>query len=345
MATYVISDIHGALDEFRTLLKKISFQYDGTDELYLLGDYCDWGLKSLETLLYVKELDETYPFVHTLMGNHELMFLTTILSGYKDGDEDVNAKNWLYANKGLATWKAYLQLPEEDKGALAIWMHGLPLSATVKVEGRTYLLSHAYPYFYDQIENEEEGLQKRVDALWRRLMLHEDPFADYHGEENYTTFICGHTITDYYYGLVRFERDWPYWKPTDYMRNHIFRGERFIDIDCGAKCMDYDYDSRELIQMAALRAQLAALSLEDEKEYYVHRPPIHIPEANLPNLPNIQDLAVGQSFLEISKWLGVPGRLSGEELQKILNRAGISLFRGEKKDTINNYDKETDEES
>ena len=126
------------------------------------------------------------------------------------------------------------------------------------------------------------------------------------------------------------------------MRNHVFRGERFIDIDCGAKCMDYDVDSRELIQMAALRAQLAALRLEDEKEYYVHRPPIHIPEANLPNLPNIQDLAGGQSFLEISKWLGVPGRLTTEELQKILNRAGISLFRGEKRDTMNTHEDDSE---
>ena len=43
MATYAISDIHGAYDEFQRLLDKIRFQYDGSDSLYLLGDYGDWG--------------------------------------------------------------------------------------------------------------------------------------------------------------------------------------------------------------------------------------------------------------------------------------------------------------
>ncbi len=53
MATYIVSDIHGAFDEFHKLLDKVEFCYDGSDELYLLGDYADWGAKSMETLLIV----------------------------------------------------------------------------------------------------------------------------------------------------------------------------------------------------------------------------------------------------------------------------------------------------
>ena len=64
MATYIISDIHGNLDVFKELLKTIDFKYDGTDQLYLLGDYVDWGPKSLETLFFVMELTQKYPFVN-----------------------------------------------------------------------------------------------------------------------------------------------------------------------------------------------------------------------------------------------------------------------------------------
>ena len=351
MATYAISDIHGALDEFKALLRKIGFRPDGSDELYLLGDFGDWGARSLETILFIKELAEACPHVHPLMGNHELMFLTTILSGYKEGDDDPNALNWLYADHGLVTWKAYLGLTDKEKSDLALWLHSLPLSATVKIgEGkpRTYMLAHAYPYHYDQVGTEEEALQRRVDAVWRRLMLREDPFADYRGSEHYDMFVCGHTITDYYYGVLRLERNWPYRKPGEYVRNRIFRGERFINIDCGAKCMDYDMDSREIIQLAALRAQLAALRLEDEKAFYVRRAPIHLPditlpeiafpeftmpelrmpEVSLPNLPNIQSLAGRQRLYEIPKWFGLPGKLSAEELERILSMAGEPYFRG-----------------
>ena len=44
MSTYLISDIHGALEQFMLLLSEIGFDpADGRDELYLLGDYADWG--------------------------------------------------------------------------------------------------------------------------------------------------------------------------------------------------------------------------------------------------------------------------------------------------------------
>ncbi len=74
MSTYVISDIHGALPQFQKLLKKIKFAPEKGDELYLLGDYIDWGAYPLETLLFVMHLDRSSDHVHCLRGNHEEMF-------------------------------------------------------------------------------------------------------------------------------------------------------------------------------------------------------------------------------------------------------------------------------
>ena len=116
MATYVISDIHGALDEFVRMLDKIDFHFDGSDELYLLGDYCDWGAHPIETLQYVKEMDDDYPFVHPLIGNHEWMFLETLDAekrGARGMDEVEN--NWFFNNRGLTTYTEYLKLSEEER--------------------------------------------------------------------------------------------------------------------------------------------------------------------------------------------------------------------------------------
>ena len=312
MALYAISDIHGALDELKSILKKIDFRDDGRDELYLLGDYGDWGKKSLETILYIKEMDRSSPYIHPLMGNHELMFLTTILSSYKEGDIDESADNWLYANRGLQTWRDFQTLSLQEKEDLTEWLLSLKLSADTWAGGRHYMLAHAYPYFYDMAADEKTALQRRVDAVWRRLMLREDPFAEYTGKQRYDRFICGHTITDYYAAKARNEQDWPYRKPADYLRNHVFRAEKFIDIDCGAKCMDFENDSREFIQMAAVRAQLACLRLDDEKAFYVHRLSIPMPSVDLTSLPN------------------------ADTLRKLAELPSLQLFAGQKSDTIIN---------
>ena len=81
-------------------------------------------------------------------------------------------------------------------------------------------------------------------------------------------------------------------------RNRIFHGNRFVDIDCGAKCMDEKPGEGEVIHAAAMRAQLAAYRLDDQEEFYVHRtaaetvaggmdmhlPDMHLPDMHLPDM-------------------------------------------------------------
>jgi len=290
MATYAISDIHGAYEEFMRLLRKINFHYDGSDTLYLLGDYGDWGLMSMETILKVKEMDEQYPFVHCVMGNHEEMFLDTLHSGYRGGsDPGPQALNWLYGNRGRGTFEAFLSMDRAAQDDLTGWLESLRLSFDAEAGGVHYMLAHAYPYYYDVQYSKREALRHRTDALWRRLLIRENPFGAYRGDRHYDMLICGHTISDYYYQQLRLERNWPYRKPAQSVRNRIFRGEMFTDIDCGAKCMDFVPEENEIIHTAALRAQLAALRLDDGESFYVHRPAaqsacIELPSVSVPDL-------------------------------------------------------------
>ena len=46
--TYVISDIHGNYEKFKSILSKISFRE--SDVMYILGDILDYGEESMELI-------------------------------------------------------------------------------------------------------------------------------------------------------------------------------------------------------------------------------------------------------------------------------------------------------
>ena len=70
MATYIIGDIHGCFDELQLLLTQFSYN-SKNDKLWFIGDLVNGGGKSLETLQFVKNLDNTI----CVLGNHDLTLL------------------------------------------------------------------------------------------------------------------------------------------------------------------------------------------------------------------------------------------------------------------------------
>ena len=136
------------------------------------------------------------------------------------------------------------------------------------MNGTSYMFAHAYPYYYDVSYPEPERRRRQSDAVWRRLILRENPFADYTGPDHYDMLICGHTITEHYFREVHYEKHWFTRKPRMTEHNRIFHGEMFIDIDCGAKCLELEGSSENVTTLRE-RAQLSALRLDDMKEFYV----------------------------------------------------------------------------
>ena len=251
MSTYVISDIHGALEQFMILLSTIGFdQGSRDDELYLLGDYGDWGSHSIETMGYVMDLDSS-PNVHCLLGNHEDMFIEAI-----EADRNMEFPNlvWYQINKGYTTWEDYEKLSQKNKDALYDWLKSLELAVDIKVKGKLYMAAHAYPYFGNR--GKLGRYYTKNEALWHRIRRREDPFANYHGKKRYDGLIIGHTPTSYFRALRDgADRD---------EFNTVFFGEKITAIDCGAKVLEYPEIGREYKQ-----ARLAALRLDDEKCFYV----------------------------------------------------------------------------
>lgn len=71
MATYVIGDIHGCLEQLQQLLQLINFDTEN-DTLWFTGDLINRGPQSLETLRFIKSLGSNHISV---LGNHDLVLL------------------------------------------------------------------------------------------------------------------------------------------------------------------------------------------------------------------------------------------------------------------------------
>lgn len=85
--TWIISDIHGCLEEFEKLLNIISYNQN-KDNIILVGDLIDRGYDSVGVVRKARELN-----FQSVMGNHEYKFLKNPknkkYSRYNFNDEDI----------------------------------------------------------------------------------------------------------------------------------------------------------------------------------------------------------------------------------------------------------------
>ena len=99
--TYVLSDIHGNLRRFESIMAQINLQPD--DTLYVLGDVIDRYPDGIKILRRIMQM----PNAKMLIGNHEYMMLKAI-GHCKDAAEEKENTNWRqrkiwYRNGGMVT--------------------------------------------------------------------------------------------------------------------------------------------------------------------------------------------------------------------------------------------------
>jgi len=240
---YVMSDIHGNMARFDSILKQINLQ--PTDELYILGDVIDRYPDGIKILRRVMAM----PNAHMLLGNHEYMMMNAIApkeiftdglwSPYPSGR---NLSIW-YRNGGRVTHEYLKHIRKTARQEIFAFIYNLPLEFDLKVNGRAFKLVHGSPL--DQFDNWclEEHRDERHFAVWNRPYKYDpDP-------EGYT-LIFGHTPTYQFQG--------------DGLLNiwHSKTGGR-IDIDCGS-----GFPKPEPWDPDACFGRLACLRLDDMKEFY-----------------------------------------------------------------------------
>lgn len=82
MSTYITSDLHGDMVNFKKLLQAISFDMDN-DYMYILGDVLDRGISGLELFMYIQKYVNNNAMT-LIKGNHELfaqMYIENKLDG------------------------------------------------------------------------------------------------------------------------------------------------------------------------------------------------------------------------------------------------------------------------
>lgn len=113
MAIYAIGDIQGCYDEFRRLLDKLDFD-PAHDKIWIAGDLVNRGPKSLETLRFIKGLGDA---AVTVLGNHDMHLIATVISLGKTGKKDTLAQILRASDcEELVHWLRHQPLFHHDQG-------------------------------------------------------------------------------------------------------------------------------------------------------------------------------------------------------------------------------------
>lgn len=234
---YVISDLHGCYDKYKTLFKKLNFSDD--DNLYFLGDALDRGPNGFHILRDMA----SRPNVFAIMGNHESMAveaLPVLMRMRKSGNSKLTRKEigaaelWIQ-NGGVSSFKDFISLSHEDRQKVWDYMKSLPLCREIEVGGREFLLLHGGLKGYSpdrQLDNYAQD-----DIVWHRPR----PSSAYYPDK---CVIVGHTPVKLMYEKAGVKKSEP----------KIFRGKGYIDIDCGCVFKD---------------GRLGCLCLDTMEEIYV----------------------------------------------------------------------------
>jgi len=148
--TYVISDIHGNYQKFKSLLSQISFR--DTDVLYLLGDIVDYGEESMELIADLSVRVNVFP----IAGEHDFLaarmlsgFSKMLESGASPDPEFVSEMTAWVQDGGQATLEAFRALDNEQREGVLDYLEEMTLFEELEIKGKDYILVHAGIADYD----------------------------------------------------------------------------------------------------------------------------------------------------------------------------------------------------
>ena len=229
--TYVLSDIHGNLRRFESIMAQINLQPD--DTLYVLGDVIDRYPDGIKILRRIMQM----PNAKMLIGNHEYMMLKAI-GHCKDAAEEKENTNWRqrkiwYRNGGMVTHEQLKHYRKDTRSEIFDFIWKLPTNLEVEVNGIKYKLVHASPEenYMANYWHSEDYKDSREFAVWERWNENCPVPEGY-------VLIFGHTPTCYFHN----RKPWSIWK-----------SEKAIGIDCGS---GFEY------------GRLSCFRLDDMQEFY-----------------------------------------------------------------------------
>lgn len=165
--TYCMSDIHGEMDKYLSMLKLINFS--DSDQMIIIGDVIDRGPDGVDILLDIMRRKN----MQLVLGNHEWLLLSTL-----GPNNSFGARRIWQSNGGNKTRSDLLYCrSQKTRCDIIRFLLTCPDSLDLDVCGTTFHFVHGYPGDVQNIR------------LWERPQKKQHaPFAD-------KITIVGHTPT------------------------------------------------------------------------------------------------------------------------------------------------------
>ncbi len=231
MSVYVISDLHGCLEEFRSMLELI--QFTDYDELYIAGDVCDRGKYPIDLLRMIM----AHQNMHLIFGNHDVWlqrYAEDLIIGKRNPGHlrllGMDFLNWVHCNGGLITMDQFMDCDFPVCYDIQEYLDKAEYYKELQVGAQKFLIVHSGlgPRWMMGLPVCEYSVN---DLIWPHIGINDNPYPD-------ITMIVGHMPT-FLYG--------------DAYEGKILHGKNLLHIDCGC----------------VFGRTLGCVRLNDMQEFYV----------------------------------------------------------------------------
>lgn len=261
MGTYIVGDIHGCYDSWIQLKNKIE-KLDSNANFIFVGDVIDRGPKSLEMIRWCMDNITEDGKYQMVIGNHEvekISWWTQNIDFYKYIEKVNNITNYddIFYYSPSNSYDFDLLFKNFEHPGLMIneiieWFQTLDYYKDIVVNNQRFLIAHAnIPY---SIINKNHGfsLKKDLTESDKDFIIWDRDVGDFNKIPD-TILINGHTPTISCYAFQNNE---------DYMKysGRIFHTHNRYNVDCGL-----------VFKSSYKDANLAALRLDDFKEFYLYK--------------------------------------------------------------------------
>lgn len=181
MPVYAVGDVQGCLEPLERLLERVRFD-PARDRLWLVGDLVNRGPHSLETLRFVRDLEEAAVAV---LGNHDLALLAKACGARRLKRRDPLRAVLDAPDAGeLLTWLRSRPLLHQDRslgwtlvhaGLAPQWDEATALSCAAELE--TILRSPDWTAFMEHMYGDEPRRWSPELSGWERLRFIANAFT------------------------------------------------------------------------------------------------------------------------------------------------------------------------